>query len=133
MTPQTMTPLLNVEDAARSIRFYTEALSFRVVEEFERDGKPIWALLQNGEAKLMINQPDRVDSADGSYRRARPSYGETVLYFHVASAHDTRAELSAAGYAVGAVTTETYGVNEFLLRDPDGYEIAIGSKLTKVA
>ena len=130
MTPQAMVPLLNVEDAARSIRFYTEALSFRVVEEFEHGGTPIWALLQNGEVKLMINQPDHADS---SYRRSRPSYGETVLYFYVDSAHDTHAELSAAGYAVGEVTTEAYGVNEFLLRDPDGYEIAIGSKLMKIA
>ena len=133
MTPQAMVPLLNVEDAARSIRFYTEALSFRVVEEFEHGGTPIWALLQNGEVKLMINQPDHADSADSSYRRSRPSYGDTVLYFYVESAHDTHAALVAAGYAVGEVTTEAYGVNEFLLRDPAGYEIAIGSKLMKIA
>ncbi len=87
-------------------------------------------MLKCGDAKLMINQPDHADS--GMRRNAR-SYGDVVLYCHVESARDRHADLAGRGVAVGAITTEPYGMEEFLLRDPDGYEIAVGSRLTQLA
>lgn len=125
-----MVPLLNVEDAARSIEFYTDTLAFRVVQDFQADGRTVWAMLQNGDVRLMINAPGDPGSA---YRRQRPSYGETVLYLYVESARDWRDALVAKGQIPSAITAEPYGMEEFQLRDPDGYEIAIGSPLTRVA
>ena len=78
----------------------------------------------------MINGSDDPGSAR---RRGRPSYGETVLYLYVESARDWLAALTAAGVAAGDVAVEPYGMEEFRLRDPDGYEIAIGSPLMQVA
>jgi uncharacterized glyoxalase superfamily protein PhnB len=125
-----MVPLLNVEDPDRSIAFYGQALSFQVVRDFAADGRTVWAMLQNGGVKLMVNGSDDPGS---THRRNRPGYGETVLYLFVESARDCHAALKAAGFAPGAVAVEPYGVEEFRLRDPDGYEIAIGSPLTQVA
>lgn len=130
MTITEIIPLLNVEDADRSIAFYRDALGFEVVQTFEADGATAWAMLKSGETKLIINQPD---NADSKARRNADSYGDVVLYFYVESARDRHADLTAQGVAVGDVTTEAYGMEEFLLRDPDGYEIAIGSRLTQLA
>lgn len=130
MTITEMTPLLNVEDADSSIAFYRDALGFEVVQTFEADGATVWALLTSGDTKLMINQPDHADSKG---RRNAASYGDVVLYCTVESARDRHADLAARGLTVGEVTTEAYGMEEFLLRDPDGYEIAIGSRLTQLA
>lgn len=130
MTIIEMIPLLNVEDADRSIAFYRDALDFEVVQTFEAAGATVWAMLKSGDIKLMINRPDRADSKS---RRDADSYGGVVLYCHVESARDRHADLAARGVSVGDVTTEAYGMEEFLLRDPDGYEIAIGSRLTQIA
>lgn len=130
MTITEMIPLLNVEDADRSIAFYRDALDFEVVQTFEAAGATVWAMLKSGDIKLMINRPDRADSKS---RRDADSYGGVVLYCHVESARDRHADLAARGVSVGDVTTEAYGMEEFLLRDPDGYEIAIGSRLTQIA
>lgn len=130
MTITDMIPLLNVEDADRSIAFYRDALGFEVVQTFEAEGATVWAMLTSGDTKLMINQPDHADSTT---RRNAASYGDVVLYCHVESARDRHADLTARGITVGAITTEAYGMEEFLLRDPDGYEIAIGSRLIQLA
>ena len=123
-------PLINVENTARSIDFYAGALGFEVAQDFQDGDTTIWALLKCGAIALMVNQSDRSDSAG---RRARPSYGDTVFYVFVESARETHADLKARGFPVGDVTAEAYGMEEFVLRDPDGYEIAIGSRLMQIA
>lgn len=125
-----LVPLLNVEDPERSIDFYTRALSFEVAQDFSAAGRRVWAMLQQGGVKLMINGASDPGSV---HRRGRPSYGETVLYLYVDSARDWHAALKAQGIATGDVAAEPYGMEEFRLRDPDGYEIAIGSPLMRVA
>lgn len=126
MTVSTLMPLLNVEDVPRSLTFYREALGFEVIQEAEIDGVTIWACIGSGEAKLMLNQPD---SADSGARAARPSYSDVVLYLTVEDAHERHGALAARGLAIGPVERQAYGVDEFLLRDPDGYELAICSPI----
>lgn len=125
-----MVPLLNVEDAARSIDFYAGTLSFRVVQDVRDGARTVWAMLQNGNVRLMVNATDDPGSA---HRRQRPSYGETVLYLYVESAREWHDALLSKGLVPSAITAEPYGMEEFRLRDPDGYEIAIGSPLTRIA
>ena len=121
-----LAPLLNVEDAARSIRFYVEALQFEVIRQAEFDGSVGWAALRHGDITIMINRSRRSDSGA---RRDRPSYGETVFYFYVDSAPDLHRALAEKGVEVSDVTIEDYGLAEFRLRDPDGYELAFGSEV----
>lgn len=120
-----LAPLLNVEDAERSIRFYVEALNFEIVRKAEFDGAVGWAALRHGDITLMIN---RSSHSDSDARRDRPSYGETVFYFYVDSAPDLHRMLKDKGIEVGDVAVEDYGLAEFRLRDPDGYELAFGSE-----
>lgn len=123
-------PLLNVEDIDRSIAFYTTALPFQLAQKTEAAGRPVWALLQAGPVKLMLNRPDHADS---TARRRRPSYGDVVLYITVDSARDCHEKLRAKGIAAGDISLEAYGMEEFLLRDPDGYEVAIASPMVRIA
>ena len=121
-----LAPLLNVENAERSIRFYVEALHFEIVRQAEFDGSVGWAALRHGDITIMINRSDHSESVA---RRKRPSYGETVFYFYVDSAADLHRMLKDKGIAVSDVTIEDYGLAEFRLRDPDGYELAFGSEV----
>ena len=124
--PKQLVPLLNVADVARSLAFYTERLGFTLAQSYEDEGTPIWAALEFGEASLMLNRPDHA-LCDG--REARPSYGDVVLYLTVDDAAALHESLRAAGLEPGPLTREDYGMLEFLVRDPDGYEIAIGTPL----
>lgn len=117
-------PLLNVADVARSVAFYRK-LGFIPRQTQDDGGTPVWAFLHSGRVGLMLNRQDRI-SADR--RRARPDYGDMVFYFYCEDARRLRAELQAQGVACGELRREPYGLDEFRLRDPDGYELAIGSE-----
>lgn len=119
-------PLLNVRDVGASVAFYRDRLGFALVEDAELEGQVIWAALHSGRAKLMLNQAPEAPNGE---RAARPSYSDLVLYLYVEDAQQAHAELSAAGVEVGELEQEEYGLLEFYLRDPDGYEIGIGSPL----
>ncbi len=119
-----LVPLLNVEDVEASLDFYRNALGFTVDNRHDDRGKPIWAAIRHGEIALMLNSPEQADS---SARRRRPSYGETLFYLYVPDAQAAHEELSARGYAPGPLAEQPYGVLEFTLRDPDGYELAFAS------
>ena len=50
-----LTPLLEVEDAHRRIKFYAKTLGFSVVREFESAGQVVWARLLRGSISIMVN------------------------------------------------------------------------------
>lgn len=126
MKPSELVPLLNVGDVPRAISFY-EDMGFTVEDSAEMDGKTVWAVLGNGaQAAVMVNSNDRIGAAA---RRARPDYSDLLLYFFYPSAEEKRAELIDKGYEVTEVCRQPYGVDECYVRDPDGYEIAIVSRV----
>ncbi|HEX2560656.1 VOC family protein [Phenylobacterium sp.] len=50
-----VTPLLNVQDVARSLAFWRDLLGFEVVSTFDWEGRLAWARLKHGEVQLMLN------------------------------------------------------------------------------
>jgi len=120
-----LTPLLNVADAARSVSFYCEKLGFGIDNQFECDGKLVWAHISQGPIQMMINASgERL--ARGSRSEVK-SYDDVVLYFSIDDAHSLQQDLAARGCAPGPVERQDYGLDEFTLRDPDGYELGFGS------
>lgn len=122
-----MTPLLNVEDASRSLGFYRDNLGFRVDEDFEHEGKLVWARISLGPIALMINTWEE-RKARGA-RSSSETYDDAVFYFTVDDARALRKELAERGCDLGPVARQEYGVDEFTMRDPDGYELAFGSPI----
>jgi uncharacterized glyoxalase superfamily protein PhnB len=117
-------PLLNVEDVAASIAFYEKALGAVVESQWEMDGAARWARVGFDGGQLMLNTPERVESAE---RRQRSEFADTVLYLMCDDAPGRRERLRAAGLAVSEISHEDYGNDEFALRDPDGYAIRFSS------
>ncbi|MFI4936364.1 MAG: VOC family protein [Caulobacterales bacterium] len=123
MTVHNCTALLNVADVERSLAFWQAVLGFEVVTRFEPDGRLMFAMLQSGETPLMLNGR----GSDPAERRARSDYTDAVLYFRVDDVRETYAMLRANGVEVGEPQAQEYGLDEIILRDPDGYEIAFTS------
>ena len=122
--PTDLVPLLNVADVGASIEFYEE-LGFEVEQKVEEGGAVSWANLRHeGAGALMLNAKDIITPSE---RAKRPHYSDTVFYLTYPSAHEMHGRLSGRGMDVTEVEKQPYGIEEFYVRDPDGYEIAIGS------
>ena len=123
MTIKTSRTLLNVADIEKSLLFWRDLLGLREEQRFDGGGRPVFVLLRSGDVQLMLN----AHGGDPSARRARPHYTEAVFYFGVDSVHALAAELRAKGHDAPEPESQPYGLDEFVLRDPDGYEIAFTS------
>jgi uncharacterized glyoxalase superfamily protein PhnB len=126
---KSLTPLLNVDDAARSVRFYCDKLGFEVSNRFESNGKLVWAHISRGPIQMMINASSE-RGARGP-RAGATSYDDVVLYFSVEDVHSLHRDLSAKGCTPDPIERQDYGLDEFTLRDPDGYELGFGSPVNQ--
>ncbi|HUZ13327.1 MAG TPA: VOC family protein [Caulobacteraceae bacterium] len=64
---------------------------------------------------------------DPARRLKRPHYTEAVIYFGVESVRELAHRLRAQGHDAPEPEAQPYGLDEIVLRDPDGYEIAFTS------
>jgi uncharacterized glyoxalase superfamily protein PhnB len=119
-----LVPLLNVEDVSSSVAFYQRALGAEVENQWESEGRVRWARVRFDGGSLMLNQPD---GASSSERRSRTEFSDAVLYLMCEDAGGLRQRLEVSGLAVGPMSEEDYGNDEFALRDPDGYVIRFSS------
>jgi uncharacterized glyoxalase superfamily protein PhnB len=123
MSVQSCKPLLNVADIETSLGFWRDLIGFEVTTRFEHEGRLAFANLRSGDVELMLN----ARGGDPGPRRTRPHYTEAVIYLGVDSVHDLVRDLRAKGCDAPDPETEQYGLDEIVLRDPDGYEIAFTS------
>lgn len=142
-----VTYYLRVADVERSLRFYRDGLGFVVSSRLEEGGHTFWAQVTNGPFSLMLSdRPSRFvedESHDGEHEHDADGHhifrgvesavaGELnlVTFLYVASADDAYRELLAKGITpLEEPTDKFYGLREFLMRDPDGYYYAIGSRI----
>jgi len=118
---------LNVADIAISVEFYSQ-FGFTVVQSFpDEDGTLQWCQLKSGDAVFMLNRQGRIQAQE---RCRRPDFGDAVFYITVPDAQEMHETLAANGIDAPPPEPQMYGVLEFRLRDPDGYEIAIGSQIS---
>lgn len=124
-----LTPLLNVIDGERSARFYCEMLGFHIDNRFDGDDGLLWAQLSRGPVQIMINVSD--ERKERAQRADAKSWDDVILYFAVDDVHALRRELVARGCEPAPVKRQAYGLDEFTLRDPDGYELGFGSRIRR--
>jgi catechol 2,3-dioxygenase-like lactoylglutathione lyase family enzyme len=119
----TLTPLLNVDDVSRSLAFWRDALGFEVVSSYEWEGRLAWARLRLGRVELMLNGR----GGDPGHRLGRAPYTDAVLCFGLDDVHAFVRSLRAKGVQAEDPEAQEYGVDEVVLRDPDGYDLAFSS------
>src|SRR5688572_20073416 len=90
---KSLTPLLNVDDAARSVSFYCDKLGFEVANRFEDNGRLVWAHISRGSIQMMINAS--CERATHGPRVGATTYDDVVLYFSVEDVHSLHRDLSA--------------------------------------
>jgi len=103
-------PILPSTDLARTATFY-RSIGFHETERFDS-----YLLLHSGGVELHFSGRDDAEPGE--------------CFLHVADATKLWKQLSDQGLAgVGPIAAQDYGLREFVLTDPDGNRIRIGSPM----
>jgi len=111
--------MVYARDVERSLRFYSDLLGMKKVDEFRYEGKPIYARLhaQEGEGTIALHQlgPGASTASDG-----------VRLYFETPDLDDFCRSLQAKGvYLTQFPKLMPWGWKHAYLDDPDGHEISL--------
>lgn len=113
-----------VEDIECSVAFYQGKLGFEVAGKWDPTGKLAWRRLVRDRSAIMLQQACEEDgsSADRGW--------DICFFFNCDDAARMHAELGTRGLHAQPPKAAFYGMNQFFLRDPDGYELCFQSAVT---
>jgi catechol 2,3-dioxygenase-like lactoylglutathione lyase family enzyme len=111
--------MVYARDVERSLRFYSDLLGMKKVDEFRYEGKPVYARLraQEGEGTIALHQlgPGASTASDG-----------VRLYFETPDLDDFCRSLQQKGvYLTQLPKLMPWGWKHAYLDDPDGHEISL--------
>ena len=114
------TPMIHVPDVRATTSWY-ESIGFTLVEAYGDGGEGLsFAVLAAGATRVMLNQGGRPSTAT---RR------EVDLYVDVEDVDALFANLEAGVNVVEPPHDTSYGMREFIIRDPNGFWITFGRDL----
>jgi uncharacterized glyoxalase superfamily protein PhnB len=118
-------PVLTVNDIEESVTWYRDVLGLYVAQEMKVEGKLEGASLRAGAVEILLTQDD---FAKGRDRRKGVGFR---LYCTTAQDIDA---LAAAIESRGGVLSQqpkdqSWGVRDFAVTDPDGFQISISTAL----
>lgn len=116
-----VTPLLEVFDMDRSLRFYRDYLQFEVLNISDDRG---WCMLQSNNVRLMLNTAYDEDERPPSPLAERTRWHRDVTLYFDADPHAVHERLASAGWPVGEPYRAPYGVLQLNVSDPDLYSLA---------
>lgn len=120
MKLECLIPMLPVKHLPRSLEFY-QRLGFEVENQKDAWG---WAMIRNGECRLMLDQSINVAPA-------APRQG--VLYLYPENIAEYHRQVRERGVPVPELEVTFYGLTEFRLEDPDGNRLWIGQDRSAAA
>ena len=127
---QTMTPNLMVKDVNKSIDFYGGVLGFELIATVPDSGTFDWAWMKHGTVELMFQtMPSLVK--DLPEFKGKPIGATQTLYTKVTDAKKFHGQIKDKANVVLGLKTTFYGMEEFSIKDPDGYLITFASEVKK--
>lgn len=120
MTYQDLTPNLMVSDIDKTLKFYTEVLSFNVLQTVPNNGENVFAILQAGNIMLMIQEEENLKQEYPQLQEASKKAGLT-LYIQVKDIQDLHNRIKDKVKIVKNLYTTFYGSTDFAIEDCNGY------------
>jgi uncharacterized glyoxalase superfamily protein PhnB len=116
-------PSLTVSDLQASIAWYRDVLGFIVAEEYKRDDKVMGVRMQAGSIHLLLGQDD--------FAKGRDRQKGAGLRLYCMTAQDIDQLAASVQERGGKLSQEPkdqpWGVRDFAVVDPDGFNISISS------
>lgn len=114
-------------DLDACIRFYRDAIGFNVVQQFEREGKVVGAVIMSGNTAIVLNQDD------WKLGRDRIKGQGIYLQLNVGSAGEVDAaadRIKASGFTLlNEPADRPWGVRMFQVLDPSGFKLGVSTPL----
>jgi uncharacterized glyoxalase superfamily protein PhnB len=142
---RTQSPLcvmLTVKDMKKSVPFYRDQLGFEIAEAWPDRDNPMWANLTLAGQSIMLgaamSSEDMGDCGGGDagaqkkalyekamkdFRSNKPGVG-VIVYVTAENVDEYHKRVRSKGVKpITEPTTEFYGIRDFLVEDPDGYQL----------
>lgn len=110
-----------VKDINTTISFYKQ-LGFEVAMSVPEQGDPVWAMLTNGGAAIMVQALDSIGSDLPDIDRTRTG-GTLLFYIKLKQIHSFFDTLKDKVEVVKGLEKTFYGATEFTIKDADGYHL----------
>ena len=122
---RSLMPVLTVNDVEESVAWYRDVLGFYVAQEMKLEDKLAGASLRAGGVEILLTQDDF-----GKGRDRKKGVGFR-LYCTTAQDIDDLAEAieSRGGVLSQQPKDQSWGVRDFAVTDPDGFQISISTAL----
>ena len=130
MIVKQLVPELIVEDVERTLRFYKEKLGFDIVAQAPENGKPSWAEMVNGSARLMVQGKEET-LIEMPLLSSYSIGGTTLLVLRIDGQNVVRnlwSQQTDWGHVILPLRETEYGTVEFGIADPDGYVLIFSSQ-----
>jgi uncharacterized glyoxalase superfamily protein PhnB len=136
-----LTPDLMVKDVNKTVEFYRDVLGFQYVmgvptnsqeicAELPQDKQLAFALMKNGNAEIMFQQAESL-SADIAPFKGMKIGASVSFYFDVDNIGDYYESLKGKTEIVKELHTTWYGMQEFYIRDCNGYILGFSKQAQK--
>lgn len=123
MQYQSITANIGVKNVNDTVKFYTEKLGFDLIMSNPEEGDLIWAMVSNGHVFLMFQD---FNSLKEEYPELHNTgQGCITFYVKIKGMAALFEQLKGSDMIVKPLGTTPYGVDEFAIRDNNGYILTI--------
>jgi glyoxylase I family protein len=119
-----LTPMLQVFDMPRSLRFYCDILDFYIVEKAGPENDIGWVWLRRDCINLMLNTAYELSVRPALEDVTRvKAHEDPTLYFGCPNVDGLYQELKAKGIVLPEPKVAPYGMKQVYVKDPDGFNL----------
>jgi len=119
-----ITPNLKINDIGKSLKFYETILGFEIIMKVP-DVNPVWIMLKNGNAEIMLQQKESIEEEYPSLKEKES--GALTFYTVVEDSEALYGKIKNNVNIVHHLHVTPYGRKEFSVTDPDGFIFTFAS------
>lgn len=127
MKMQRLVPNMMVEDVEKTIVFYHDVLGFQTVISVPDEGPAIWAFIQNGEAKIMLQARSSFEKEQSSIRGQKIGASIT-FHINVSEVKPLYESVKDKVRIVEELHKTWYGDTTFTMTDCNGYLLTFAQR-----
>ncbi len=124
MKYQSLTPNMGVKSVNETVQFYTEVLGFKLAVSVPESGDLIFAIISAGSVNLMFQQLDSLQE-EYSELQGKNENGSFSFYVKMKNKSILYEKVKDADFLVKKMHVTPYGVEEFAIRDNNGFILTI--------
>lgn len=130
MEYQSLSPNIGVKSVNETVIFYTQVLGFKKVMSVSDENKVIWAMVTYGNISLMFQDYNNLVE-EYPELNGKPLQSAISFYIKMDNKNALYNKICKTEYLVKEMNTTSYGIEEFAIRDNNGFILTIAENTKK--